>query len=202
MINLNEIDNGAGSSNVVIFNNGKAGRVKSVKVEVIKKTPEDNQNGPDFRINYIDSDGGVVNDGIFYTKDTDTPRQKEINLSRIMSVLYAVDPTSKTKTLPEFDDYNPAIDYVMKSIAQASKSSTVNVFVAYGTNNTPSKYLRVRKFNFIEPSTTDDAVTRLTPKVSAGDNQWDDLMERIQPTEFKEDSITTESTSDSGLDDW
>ena len=200
MINLNDFTQE--EKEVKIFNNGQAGRVKNARIEITKKKPEDNPNSPDFKVNYIDSTGAMVNDAIYYPKDSDTDRQKQINMSRIISLLHSISPDTKDKMLPEFDNYVAAVDFLVKQIAAASKNSAVNVFVAYGTKNNPQQYLRVRKFNFVEPVNTDDSTTKLVPKIASGggNSDWDDVMERITPTSFEESSTETEVSGDDTLD--
>jgi len=56
MINLND-DTFDGGSNVTIFNNGTAGIVENVKLSVRKKTAEDKDRAPDYKLTYTD---GIV----------------------------------------------------------------------------------------------------------------------------------------------
>lgn len=188
MINLNGINE---ERDVKIFNDGNAGRVKNVRLEITRKTPEEKKNSPDFKFNYFDDNGGTVNDGIYYPQSTDTEKATEIKLSRLISVMHSINTESKGKMLPEFKDYNTAMDFLVKQIGQASKNGRFNIFVAYGTKNNPNEYLRVRKFNFIEPLKVEDSLTRLVPKITTDptrDGQWDDVMERLTPTKFEKES--------------
>lgn len=201
MINLNDYTQE--EKEMKIFNNGVPGKVKNVAVKIVKKTPEDHERAPDFKVNYIDSEGSILNDAIYYPKDSDTDSQKQINMSRLVSLLHAINPASKDKMLPEFNDYVTAVDFLVKQIIASSKDGRVNVFVAYGTKNNPQQYLRVRKFNFVEPASTEDSKSRLRVKISSNPetSQWDDMMERITPTEFKEEDTDTESgTTENDLD--
>ena len=68
MINLND-DSFDGGSNVKIFNNGTAGVVENVKLSVKKKTAEDKENAPDYKIIYTDNTGAEVNTAYWYITD-------------------------------------------------------------------------------------------------------------------------------------
>lgn len=201
-INLNDYKNE--DKEIIIFNDGNAGKVKNVRLEVTKKAPTDKENAPDFKFNYFDENDGSVNDGIYYPNDKDTEKQSQIKLSRIISVFHAISPESKDKLLPEFNDYITAVDFLIKQIIQASKNGKVNLFIAYGTVNNPQQYFRVRKFNFIESITTEDSSSRLYAKVSKDPDkkQWDDVMERMQSTSFNDSSKVEKITTEVEVDDW
>lgn len=201
MINLNDFNQE--EKDVKIFNDGNAGRVKNVAVSVTKKTAQDKENAPDYKINYTQEDGASVNDAVYYPKDDDSDSRKRIAISRLLNVLHSLNPETKSKMLPEFENYTSAVDFLMKQIIASSKTGRVNIFVAYGTKNNPSQYLRVRKFNFVEPANTEDNETKLRPKISPDPEkeEWNDVMERIVPTSFEEE-VSDDENSDAGLDDW
>lgn len=200
MINLNDYTQE--EKEIKIFNQGNAGRVENTTIQIVKKSNEDHERAPDYKINYVDSTGAMVNDAVYYPKDSDTDSQKQINMSRLISLLNAISPSTKDKMLPEFDNYVAAVDFLVKQIIAAAKTgATVNVFVCYGTKNNPQQYLRVRKFNFVEASSVEESSTRLFPKVNPSNSVWDDVMSRITPTTFNKEDGTTEDT-DAGLDDW
>lgn len=163
---------------VAIFNNGNAGKVENVTVKVTKKTAEDNQNLPDYKINYTD-EFGTVNDGIYYPQKSDS--NPGFKIERLINVLHSLDPASKDKVLPKVETYEKAVDTVMKMINTASKSGKVNVFVNYGTTKKPSEYLRVRAVNFVEPVGKEKSRLFTT---SSGD--YADLMSRPTPSSKEE----------------
>ena len=192
MINLNEISqDNSSNEEVVIFNGGDAGRVKNVRVEVKRKTSEDSPNSPDFKIFYVDDNGGKVNDGIYYPDDSGKGNPK-FALSRLVQLLHSINPSLVGKELPEFQEYKEAVDFLMKQIAEASRTGRVNVFVNYGTKGYPSQYLRVRKINFVENISVSDNITRLKPAINTDEtkSQYDDVMARIEETNFDEQSST------------
>lgn len=175
---------------VAIFNNGNAGKVENVVVKVTKKTAEDSENSPDYKINYTD-ETGTINDGIYYPSDDD--RNPGFRITRLLNVLNSLDPSAKDKPLPKVENYSKAVDAIMKMINVASKSGKVNVFANYGTNSKPSDYLRVRTINFVEPVGKEKS--RLTASVG-GD--YGDVMSRPTPTS---DVEIENSFADDGIED-
>jgi len=201
MINLNEISQENKNEEVAIFNNGVAGRVKNLRVEVKRKTAEDSPNSPDYKLFYIDDNGGKVNDGIYYPDNSGKGNPK-FALSRLVNVLHSLNPSTIGKELPQFEEYKPAVDFLMKQIAESSKAGRVNVFVNYGTKGYPSQYLSVRKVNFVEPVSADDTVTKLKPAFSDDEvkQRYNDVLERIQETTFEVDDTTSNLPSSDELD--
>lgn len=198
-INLNDFASGG---DVKVFNEGRAGRVTNVSVSVKRKTQEDKQNAPDFHLIYTDSTGAFINDGIYFPTEKDTPKGLRIRVGRLVDVLYALNPDLRTKKLPEFEGYREAIDFLMKQIATNSKNSLVNVFVTYGTVGKPSQYLGLRLFNFIEPASTTEDVTRLKTvnNPNSDKRQYNDNLERVKPTSFEMNDMSVNGV-DSVFDD-
>lgn len=197
-INLNEL--GADQGDVKIFNEGTAGRVTNVSVSVLKKTPEDKDNAPDFKIVYTDANGGTVNDGVYYPKDGDAQNIVQIKTSRLVKLLHSLNPETKTKQLPEFDNYRDATEFLMKQIVANSKNGRVNIFVTYGTVGKPSKYLGLRLFDFVEPVGTNESETRLRVKMNPNPDksQWNDNMTRVEETNI--DIFSSNSQSNGQLE--
>jgi len=192
MIDLNSFsDNG---SDVVIFNEGNAGKVNNVAISVKKKSAEDNANAPDYKIHYTQENGSDVNDGIYYPQDSDN--NPAFVLQRLVTTLHAVDAESIGVALPTLPNYPAAVDFLMKKINEAGKKGhKVNVFVNYGTQGYPKSFLTVRKINFVEPFNKDENTTRLKPAKSTDANKlmYNDLMSRPQP-DNDDDAFDTEST--------
>lgn len=212
MINLNDLKEE--EKEIKIFNGGNAGRATNITVSVLKKAPEEKENAPDFKILYTDETGATINDGVYYPKDSDTDKQKQISLSRLVSVLNALNPETKSKMLPEFKEYKEAVDFLIKQIMVSAKAGKVNIFACYGTENNPQQYLRVRKFNFIENFKVGEDHTRLRPKINTdpANSGWNDVMTRITPSSFDNSSYAAEDAEDifgssedaknDGLEDW
>lgn len=203
MINLNDfLDQNNNEERKAIFNDGEAGRVQNVRVRIARRTAEEKATAPPYKIYYIDDNGGEVNDGIYYPDDSGKGNPK-FALSRLVQLLHAINPSLVGKELPEFDDYKPAVDFLMEQIAKASKTGRVNVFVNYGTKGYPSQYLNVRKINFVEPVGVSDNLTKLRVAVNKDSEKstYDDVMSRIQETSFEEDSFKNNVIEDLPADD-
>ncbi|AGO48924.1 hypothetical protein N356_gp032 [Cellulophaga phage phi14:2] len=167
---------------VVVFNNGTAGRVKGVTVSVSKKKPEDSANSPDFKIFTTDSNGGSVNLGIYYPTERTKDSEIKIRYNQMVSLLFALNPSLRDKALPEFENNRQGYDFLIQEIAKNSKASLINVFVSYGIRKKPETYLSFRAYNIFEAGNTSDETTRL--KVVRKDNEYDDVMTRPEATNF------------------
>lgn len=197
MINLNDfLDQNNNEERKAIFNDGEAGRVQNVRVRIARRTAEDNPLSPPYKIHYIDDNGGEVEDGIYYPDDSGKGNPK-FSLSRLVQLLHAINPSLVGKELPEFDDYKPAVDFLIEQIAKASKTGRVNVFVNYGTKGKPSNYMGVRRINFVEPVGVSDNLTKLRVAVNKDPEKstYDDVMSRIQETSFDEEDGNLNITS-------
>ena len=189
-------------SDVKVFNQGSAGRVKNVTLKVTKKGPEDKDNAPDWKVNFFDEAGGTVNLGVYYPKETTTDKEISIRIDQLLSILETVDPSLDANELPEFDTYKEMFDFLCKSIAQKQNGVKCNIFVTYGTKKRPSKYLEFRAYNIIEPSDTDDNVTKLVPVRHKDEEKalYNDIMSRhIDEDPF---SISDEPTEETETEKW
>lgn len=164
MFNLNDANFGGG---VTVFNNGNAGKVENVKMSVTKKTVEDSDNAPDYKLLFTDNTGGVINTGFYYHKDNelyDDKRNRDLEtwlVSRVHSAAKAVVPADFV--FPEVKTSKEALDSLFKIIKDNCEGKFVNVYATYGTVNKPSKYLTTRYFNFVEAANTPANQTRLKP---------------------------------------
>lgn len=176
---------------VAIFNNGIAGKVNNVKIEVLKKSSIDADNAPDYKVNFSDKIG-TVNVGFYYhTPDSQKTDEKNkalegYNVSRVLSLAKSVLP--KDYVFEEYDTSKQVLDAMFKLIKLNSEDKLVNVFVTYGTAAKSSKYLGLRYFDFVEAADTE--VSRLAKKPG-------DVMERI---EADAPATTSTSTNDSSWD--
>ena len=181
-VNLNDFV--TEESDVIVFNNGNAGRVKNVRVEVSKKLPTDTPNSPDIKFNFYDEQQGVVNLGVYYPTERTKDSEIHIRINQMVSILHSLAPATKNEKFPEFDTNTQAYEFLAQQIAKYSRDGRVNVFVTYGTTTKPSKYLTFRAYNIVEPVDTPDEKTRLVPSTK---ERYVDQMTRPQPTNF--DSI-------------
>ena len=189
MINLNG-ENFKEKEYATIFNGGKAGKVNNVTIAVTKKTAADADNLPDYKLVVTDENGGEVNDGFYYAEET----KQQLSINRVLHIARAV--LGADYEFPEYADYKAVIDGLFKLINKNADEKKFNIYVTYGNVGYPSKYLRVRYFDFLEAADTDEAVSRLFKKKN-------DLLERIteDAPSLPVGEEGTTSTTDSD-DDW
>ena len=203
MIDLNEekFDNSGGD--VTIFNDGVAGRVTNVTLKVSKKTPEDKENSPDYKLEFIDSNGGICNTPFWYvTEDSQyatIEKQIEKQGKILKHLVHAI--IGKEASLPKFENATQMLDGVMKLLNKQLKVSktTFNMFATYGTVQYPKQYIQPRSWvPFIEPSSVSEEETRLKPSLKI------DQLDRIESDNSNSDSgyTTPESRPSDDDDDW
>jgi hypothetical protein len=195
MINLND-DSFDGGSNVKIFNNGTAGVVENVKLSVKKKTAEDKENAPDYKIIYTDNTGAEVNTAYWYvteateysTLEEQIKKQGKV-LKHLVHAVYGSD-----YEFPSYPNPTAMLDGVMKLLKAEAGSSTYRVFANYGSTMGVKSYIQVRSWvPFIEPMTVTSDASRL----QAGNI---DAMERLTEDTVSSNGVATASVSDG--DDW
>ena len=173
MINLNGSE--FNSPAVAIFNNGVAGRVDNVSISVQKKSPEEADNAPAYKVIFTDSIGSI-NMGIYYPTDQSTDGQNKLLAQKCADLTKSV--MGDDFTFPEFSTYKELVDFCMKTIAQNSENAKVNIVATYGTVGAPKKYLGVYKgYNFVEKTGTNPTKLRITNNPNKP--QYNDLLERI-----------------------
>ena len=177
----------------VIFNNGVAGRVTNVTLTNIeRKQPTDNPTNPDFKFIWTDPSGATVNDGVYRFQPNSSASEEQNQrsagqrLGRLLTIAKCfVDPNFQ---FPDTSSMSVAqIEDVLINVIENNKSDEkkVNLFVNYGRKSKPQAYLRVRMFNFIEPSSVTEEQSRLVVNLN------DDNMVRFSPD--------TPSTNNDGL---
>lgn len=182
-INLND-EQFAGSR---IFNNGVAGLAKDVTISVVKKTDEDHQNAPEYKLVATDSNGGSANSPFYYFSPRDGATEEEVTksrngeIARLVSLARAV--MGEEYKLPQVESVQEALDVVMELVRDNAGSKKFNVYATYGTAYRPSQYIGLRKYNFIEPATENST---LTPSPS-------DNLERVTPDAPKEQEAAATS---------
>lgn len=193
--NLNERGN---ENRTVIFNNGIAGRVEDVRIEVSKKGAADADNVPDYRLTVTDSNGAQINQGFYYHKDNSmhSAEKNEANagylVDRVLSAARAVVP--EDFVFPEVsEDPNEILDVLFNIIRQNASDKTVTVYTTYGTKEKPSRFLGLRFFDFIE-KTGNTGYSRLNPR---GNDQMERLVEDA-PRESSTNTSDSKPASDGG----
>lgn len=169
-----------------IFNGGKAGRVKGVKVtmqEAGVDYQKSNDNAPDFKVFFEDSDGYKTNRACFSIKPYDYPNQFGTTYEQAMKKEWAylnklVEHTGGTKVMSFSDD----VDLFTK-IKAALGPNKVNVFANYGSTRSPKSFIEVRKWlPAVEAADTADADTKLIPSAM-------DQMEEIVPDNKSQEDV-------------
>lgn len=179
--NLNENLEG----DVIVFNNGNAGKVKNCKIRLEKKPEGDTSRNPDFKLYITDSTNSTISPGFYLPTDEGDPEalknKQGLFLSRLKSIAVAVAPNV---TFPTAIDFEGAVKFLYETIMQNQENSLVNVFVTYGTKMRPSRWLNTRFLRFIESASTPDNQSLLLQ--SSGD-----LMEKPTPDNSGEKQETT-----------
>lgn len=162
-------ENVSESNGVAIFNNGEAGRVENVTIEVKKKGvdyQDEGKNKPDYQFVVTDSAGASTNEGYYYldpTKHNATygtfEKAVEKQWNKLASIITAAggDPTIQASSPVEI------LDKMALLVKSSVQGKTFNVFANYGTKQSPKKYIQLRSWvPFIEPANTLESESKLT----------------------------------------
>ena len=192
MIDLNG-DNFKAKEFSAIFNGGKAGRVANVTISVSKKTAADADNLPNYKLIITDSEKAEINEGFYYVDEKDE-RKGELMANRLLSIARVV--LGADTVFPKYESYKDVMDGIFKMIKKGADDKNFSVFVTYGNLGYPSKYLKLRYFDFIEAGDVEESATRLFKKKN-------DLMDRIMEDAPRPATAGLENTTDdSNDDDW
>jgi len=190
MIDLNADYN---QKEVKVFNNGEAGKVNNVKVRVEKRKADEPSNRPDYNVIYIDGTGAEVSQGWYHfspkagsTAEKIASDSKQF-LGRLIKLTKSV--VGDEVVFPPVANEKEALDKLMTLIRENQTTALVNVFVTYGNQNYPKRYLELRWFDFIEPANTPETATRLRPKPV-------DMMVRMTPDEPSVSDMKVEDAID------
>ena len=161
-------ENVSEGNGVAIFNNGDAGKVLGVTVEVKKKGADyqdEGKNKPDYQVVYTDSTGASTNEGFYYLNPTTHNAQfgtfekaVEKQWNKLASIITSAggDPTIQANTP------NEMLDKMASLVKAAVPGKSFNVLTNYGTKQSPKKYLQVRSWvPFIEAADTSEAESKL-----------------------------------------
>ena len=173
-----------------VFNGGKAGRVKNVKVTMEQDGVEytnTNANAPKFRVIFEDSNGNKTNRACFDIKAEDYPNQYGTTYEAAMKKEWAflnklVEHTGGTKVMTFKDDTD-----LFKQVKAGMGTGLVNVFANYGSTRSPKSFIEVRKWMpAVEPADTPDSETKL---VATGADQLTEIIADQKSQEEAEASI-------------
>lgn len=190
LFNLNERSMMSGTGNSVVFNNGIAGKVEDVKIDVQKRRADEPDTYPMYKLVMTDKNGAQMNQGFYeFTenpmKDAEgNAKMSDYTIDRVLSIAQAVVPEGfiypdieKTGNLVK--DTNVVLDILFKIIKDNSNNTNVNVFATYGTKQKPDRFLKLRYFNFIEKA-GNEGYSKLSVK---GDDQMERLTEDAPKTD-------------------
>jgi len=165
MINLN--DKKYEDKSPKIFNGGRAGIVKDCDIRVEKKTKEDPENSPLFKLYIIDSADGEMNKG-YYT-NFKSEKAEEFFVREMKHLINVF----RLKVPEAYDSYDEMLSTIMKAIKEKEGEVKVNVAVAYGTEAYPKRFLELDGFWGL--MNVEDGVPRLNPNAildrPAGDDE-------------------------------
>ena len=175
MYNLN--DNAFDAKEVsAIFNDGKAGLVENVTINISKKKAEDKENAPDYKLTFKDANGAEVSSSYWYVKEAtayatveELVKKQGTAMKHIIHAIYGKGfQIPVNATTPE-----QLLDQSMKVIRDgitANPATTYRVFATYGTLTSTKEYIQPRSWvPFIEnmEMPIEDTVLKVSPKVDA-----------------------------------
>ena len=197
-INLND-DSFNASEGVAIFNGGKAGVAENITVTLSKKTAEDKEFAPDYKIIFTDENGGTCNTPLWYvTKETQWNSVEELikKQGKVLKHLLhcALGPNAQ---LPVVNSAQAMLDEAMKMLKGAlPKLGQVRILANYGTEEHRKKFIQPRSWvPFIEAMNVPIAESVL--KVSDIDG-----MTRLQEDEDMPSEPGAGAKSDNDEEDW
>jgi hypothetical protein len=201
--NLDDEKYDAKTSDVKIFNDGKAGVVEDVTITLKRKTPEDKEKAPNYKLTFTDASGAFCEMPFWYveaaTEYKTIEKQAEDQgkvMKHVLNAIYgeASRPKINAETAKEF------LDMGMKAINEGLRArGRFRVFANYGVAPDPSKnrqgkvskYIGIRTWvPFMEPMAVAIADTRL----KAGDF---DAMSRVE-----ESTVAAPTATVADTDDW
>jgi hypothetical protein len=202
--NLDDEKYDAKGGDVKIFNNGVAGVVDDVTLSVKRKTAEDKENAPNYKLTFSDASGASTDMSFWYVeKDTDYEtieqqvEKQGKKMKHILNAIYgeATRPKVGGETAQQF------LDSGMKAINEGLKAGgKFRVFANYGVSPDPaknrtgkvSKYIGIRTWvPFIESM----AVTE--SRLSKSDL---DAMNRVEETQVSAPTANANDLIEG--DDW
>jgi len=159
MINLN--DEKFEQKEIKIFNGGEAGVVKNCNVRVEKKSADDAENAPDYKLFVIDETGAELNKGYFKGNLNDMSDKQEqffVREMKHLSKVFRVDD----KMPAQVASYEELMDVTMKLCNKNQDNVKINVAVCYGNVDYPRRFLEIDGFWGIQ--NVEDGIPRLGKK--------------------------------------
>lgn len=152
-----------------MFNGGKAGVAKNLRVWMeeagVDGVPDNaNANAPKFKVYFEDENGAKTNKACFDIKESEFPdmynRTYEDTLKKEWAYLNKiVEHTGGVKVFDFTDDTD-----LFRKVKTAIGTEKVNIFVNYGSVNSPKEFLEPRKWlPAVEPAGTSNEDSKLKP---------------------------------------
>lgn len=162
-----------------IFNGGNAGCATNVQMSIVanEKTKD---TAPDAHVVFIDSEGATLRSQGIWNLAPGADQE---------SVKKTVQATGRfwRACMGETTAFPTGLSVVQVYEAIANSGKTFDVFVAYGTTDSPSKYLKTRKYDYIQAHNPSKPLVAKT----------DDLM--VRPQADTETETTTNTAVESEL---
>jgi len=191
-----------------IFNNGVAGIVENVRVRVEKKSPEDSEKKPAYRL-IIQDDKGEINEGFYYYKSADENGFKNYQAQKL--ILLAKGALGEDVKFPAFSTPVEALDQIMIMVAKGSKNKLYRAVATYGTTKRPDAFLGLKSFgSFIQdmslPCTlaldNSDNTIKAEKKAPATEEEVKSFISNIEALDLPNSSELTEDVfGKDGIDD-
>lgn len=147
MINLNDSQYDGKVSK--IFNGGFAGIAENVTVAVKKKTAEDNEKAPDFKLIFTDEDGAEVAHGFYFitqaTQYKSIEDQVKTQGTFLKHLLHSI--INPAAQIPQFSTATDMLNGCMKMLfdyTKANPGTKYRIFVNYGSVKSPKQYIQLR----------------------------------------------------------
>lgn len=149
MIDLNSNDYNA-KEGKAIFNGGDAGMVDNVTVSIKRKTAEEKEGSPAYKLTFTDSDGAECNTPFWYVDKAtafatveELLKKQATTMKHIIHAIYGADVA--IPALP--GDAKGFLDGAMKHINEGLKAGgTFRMFANYGTPDYPKEFIQPRSW--------------------------------------------------------
>lgn len=188
----------------LVFNNGSAGVVRNCKIDVTRKTSEDSERAPEYKLlaydteQIVNSDDTIsvypVNKGFFYQESFKSDRGEQYAVNELRNLLktieHPLDDNLQLKFSREIKGYNDFLDYTFDYIVvtlKTKKNLLVDIVVDYGDDYKASSFLRLAGYPWYIGVTG-----------SKLNNKRDAIMER--PTPESESNSSTNSSEEDNIE--
>ena len=195
-INLNDNSYDGGKS-VSIFNGGNTGLVENVSMKISKKTSDDKENAPDYKLVFTDSSGAIANTALWYVTKESSYKSLEQLVTAQGKILKHVAKTvlGESFKFPQFNTASEMLDGTMKLIREGLPAAgNFRVFANYGATISPKAYVQPRSWTPFMESMSVAVEDTLLGK------QDNDQMERLNADTPSDNSEAVSTADDAAWD--